>query len=150
MNYRNNAPIWAGVETLALALIFAPEPFTTPIGLGLLAYARKKRKEEQQAVKTRYRPRYSFSDFYHYRVGMVRGSAIAYHVSPVRQGQLPLARSTISKLYESRREWEYYRSTLNARGRLNLTRPHVLQPAGLLKTPFLRYQITLPARRYAP
>jgi hypothetical protein len=146
----NKAPVWTGVETLALALIFAPEPFTTPIGLILLAYARKKKKEEQEAAKTRYKPRSSFSDFYQYRLGMLRGSAITYYVSPIRPGQLPLARSTISRLYENRREWEYFHSTLNARGRLNLTRPNPFQPAGLLKTPFLRYQTTLPHRRDTP
>ena len=145
-----NSPVWTGVETLALALIFAPEPFTTPIGILLLAYARKKRKEEQQETRKRARPRYSFSDFYHYRVSMVRNSAIAYHISPARPGQLPFARSTISKLYESRREWEYYYRTLNGRSRVDLARSHPTHPAGFLKTPFLRYQTMLPARRPSP
>lgn len=146
----SSTPIWTGLESLALALIFAPEPFTTVLGVGLLAYARKKRVEQQQALKNRARPRNSFSDFYHYRVGMIQGSSIAYHVSPARQGQLPLARSTISRLYETREEWEKYRNTLPLRTGVNLTRPHAAQPAGLLKTPFLRYQTMLPARRQTP
>jgi hypothetical protein len=146
----NKTSVWKGVEALSLALIFAPEPFTTPVGIMLLAYARKKHKEEQEAAKTRYRPRNSFTDYYHYRVGMARGSSITYHVSPIKQGQLPLARSTISRLYENRREWEYFYNTLNARGRLNLTRPNPFQPAGLLKTPFIRYRTTLPPQKDTP
>ena len=146
----NNTPVWAGVEALALALIFAPEPFTTPIGLGLLALARKKRREQEQALKNRPRPRHSFSDHYHYGVGMVRSSSIAYHVSPVLQGQLPFVRSTISRLYENRDDWERYRGTLPLRTKVNLARPHASQPAGLLRTPFLRYQTMLPPRRQTP
>lgn len=147
----SNAPIWTGLESVALALVFAPEPFTTFLGVGLLAYARKKRAEEQQAARSRPLRRHSFSDFYHYRVGMVGSSSIAYRVLPVRQGQLPFARSTISKLYESREEWEYYRRTLPMRStRVNFPRHHTLQPAGLLRTPFLRYQTMLPARRRIP
>jgi hypothetical protein len=140
--------VWTGLESVALALIFLPEPATTFIGVGLLAYARKMRMEQQKSVSQK-RPRYSFHDHYNYKIKMVNRSAIAYHISSIREGQLPLARSTISKLYESRQEWETYHRTVNlkTKNRVNISRPSALQPAGLLKTPFLRYQTGLNPRR---
>ncbi len=144
----SSTPIWTGLESLALALIFAPEPFTTPLGIALLIFARKMRVEQQKAAR-RTRPHYSFHDYYNCRVKMVNSSAIAYHVAPIREGQLPLPRSTISKLYESRQEWEAYQKTVNlkTRTRVNISRPSPSQPAGLLKTPFLRYQNGLKPKR---
>ena len=142
----NNTPIWTGLESLALALIFIPEPVTTVIGVGLLGYVQKKRIEQQQASRHHRLP-YLFRDYYNCKVQMIRGSSIAYRVSTTREGQLPLARSTIARLYESRREWEYYHKTLNARPRITATRSSAQQPAGLLKTPVLRYQSGLKPRR---
>src|SRR4030042_2182948 len=136
-----NEQSWRGLESAALALIFAPEPFTTPFGIGLLIFARKMRLEQQKKARQSH-PHHSFHDYYNCRLGMLNGSAIAYNVAPIRQGQLPLRRSTISKLYESRREWESYHKTVNVRTKttVNISRPSPQQPAGLLQTPFLRYQ----------
>ena len=109
----NNALKWKGLETLALALIFAPDPITTVIGVGILSYARKKQAEEKQ---TALRPRrHYFTDFYNCKIKMVRGSAITYRTTQTREGQLPLRRSTISRLYQSRREWENFHKTITAR-----------------------------------
>jgi hypothetical protein len=140
--------VLAGLESMALALIFIPEPVTTFIGMGLLAYTQKMRLEQRELV-SRQRPPYTFHDYYNCTVNMVRGSAIAYRISTTMQGQLPLACSTISKLYENRWEWEAYRKTINLKmkSRVNIVRPSALQPAGLLKTPVLRYQAGLIPRR---
>lgn len=136
-----NNKVWVGLELAALPLIFAPEPVTTFAGIALLAYARKKRLEQQEAAR---HPRhyYSFHDYYNCRVGMVNRSAITYNIAPIRRGQLPMPRSTISNLYESRREWEAYHKTVNlqTKTRVNISRPLPQQPAGLLQTPVLRYQ----------
>jgi len=143
-----NDQAWRGLESAALALIFAPEPFTTPLGIALLIFARKMRIEQQKKARQS-RPHYSFHDYYNCRVGMVNNSAIAYNITSVRQGQLPLRRSTISKLYESRKEWEAYHKTVNLRTktRVNISRPSPQQPAGLLQTPALMYQNRLRPRR---
>jgi hypothetical protein len=143
-----NDQAWKGLESAALALIFAPEPFTTPLGIALLIFARHMRQEQQKAARQS-RPHYSFHDYYNCRVGMVNGSAIAYNITSVRQGQLPLRRSTISKLYENRPEWEAYHRTVNLRTktRVNISRPSYQQPAGLLQTPVLRYQSGLRPKR---
>jgi hypothetical protein len=136
-----NDQAWRGLESAALALIFAPEPFTTPLGIALLVFARKMRLEQQEKARQSH-PRYSFHDYYNCRLGMVNRSAIAYNVAPIRQGQLPLPHSTISKIYESRREWEAYHRTVNLRTKstVNIPRPSPQQPTGLLQTPVLRYQ----------
>jgi hypothetical protein len=136
---------WKGLETLALALIFAPDPVTTILGVGLLSYARKKQAEEKQAAQPR---RHYFTDFYNCKVKMVRGSSIVYRTATTRDGQLPLTRSTISRLYESRKEWEGFHKTITARRPPPTITRHVPgQPPGFLKTPFVRYQTGLMPRR---
>jgi hypothetical protein len=146
----NNTLVWRGLESLALALIFAPEPVTTIVGMGLLGYARKKRTEEQLAIRppARY---HSFTDFYTCKVKMMRGSTIAYRASTTREGQLPLIRSTISHLYQNRREWESFSKTVTSKAKPTTPRPPAQRPATPhptgLKTPFLRYQTGLVPKR---
>ncbi len=142
----NNALKWKGLETLALALIFAPDPITTVIGVGILSYARKKQTEEKQmALRPR---RHYFTDFYNCKVKMVRGSSITYRAAQTREGQLPLRRSTISRLYQSRNEWENFHKTITAGRPVPAIVRHVPgQPSGFLKTPFVRYQTGLMPRR---
>lgn len=142
----NNDPVWRGLESLALALIFIPEPATTVIGLGLLAYTQNKRAGQLHASRNYHLP-YGFHDYYNCKMHMIRGSAIAYRVSASREGQLPLAHSTISRLYENRKEWEYYHRTLNARPGTAAIRSSPQQPGGLLKTPVLRYNTGLNSKR---
>lgn len=136
-----NEKTWRGLETAALALIFAPEPFTVPIGVGLLIFARQMRLQQQKNARQS-RPYYSFHDYYNCRVGMLNRSAIAYNIVPTREGQLPLTRSNISRIYDSRREWEAYHKTvtLKTRTSVNIPRPSTQQPAGMLQTPVIRYQ----------
>jgi len=136
-----NDKTWIALEAAALAMVFAPEPVTTVVGIGLLAFSRKMRLEQQKKARQS-RPYYSFQDYYNCRVGMVNRSAIAYNVAPIREGQLPLTRSNISRIYDSRREWEAYHKTvtLKTRTSVNISRPSAQQPAGLLQTPVLRYQ----------
>ncbi|MBM3166098.1 MAG: hypothetical protein FJZ94_01415 [Chloroflexi bacterium] len=82
----SSLPIYTGLEYVGLALIFLPEPTTTFIGVGLLGYARsKKMGQEPQLV---YRRAY-FSDIYSYNLKMKDGAAIHYHVTGIREGQMP-------------------------------------------------------------
>ncbi|MBM4450271.1 MAG: hypothetical protein FJ022_05640 [Chloroflexi bacterium] len=79
-------PIYTGLEYVGLALIFLPEPTTTFIGVGLLGYARsKKMGQEPQPVHRRAH----FSDIYSYNVKMKDSSAIHYHITGIREGQMP-------------------------------------------------------------
>jgi len=147
----SNALMWKGLEAMALALIICPDPITTVVGISILSYARKKEVREKQANQQQQNRRHYFTDFYNCKVNMVRGSAITYRAATTRDGQLPLKRSTISRLYESRRDWEIFHKTVTARMPVpSITRHVPGQPTGYLKTPFVRYQTGLMPRRVEP
>ncbi len=69
------------LDVLAIALICAPEPFTTPIGISLLC---RKRGGQQHAPT---HPIKEFPDFY-YRVDTIHGREIAWEVRTIYPGQL--------------------------------------------------------------
>jgi hypothetical protein len=70
------------LDVLAIALICAPEPFTTPIGISLLC---RKRGAEQHAPT---HPVKEYPD-YHYRVETLHGREITWEVRTIYPGQLP-------------------------------------------------------------
>lgn len=73
----------AVLDIVAVALILAPEPFTTPIGISLLI--RKRGTSEPE-------PRYHVRTYpeYVYKVDNIRGREITWEVRTVQSGQLPL------------------------------------------------------------
>jgi len=89
------AQSYVGLESLALALIFAPEPMTTIVGSGLLAYAKYAKHRERSAA----RHRLALSIPYLYRVYMADRKNIAFHITATRPGQLPLTWPIAAKLY---------------------------------------------------
>lgn len=73
----------AVIDVVAIALILAPEPFTTPIGISLLM---RKRGTADQGPKhpVRMYPEYV------YKVDNIRGREITWEVRTIQPGQLPL------------------------------------------------------------
>jgi len=73
----------AVIDIVAVALILAPEPFTTPIGISLLI--RKRGTSESE-------PRYHVRTYpeYVYKVDNIRGREITWEVRTIQPGQLPL------------------------------------------------------------
>jgi hypothetical protein len=73
----------AVIDVVAIALILAPEPFTTPIGISLLM---RKRGPEAQG------PRHPVRMYpeYVYKVDNIRGREITWEVRTIQPGQLPL------------------------------------------------------------
>jgi hypothetical protein len=112
-------PISMGVESVALALIFAPEPFSTFVGIGLLAASRAS-KIKRVSQETMTRPANRFEDYYRYNIGMVHRGNLAYRVTPIRDGQLPGTFPQTVKLYDTQ-AWGHYRKS--AYNYLNVKKP---------------------------
>lgn len=96
-----------GLEPLALALIFAPEPVSTFVGIALLAAARAAKASRQSTYLTK-QQRTRFEDYYHYRVQLLQDQQIVYGIKPKRDGLLPQIPPRTTKLYETE-AWDYYR-----------------------------------------
>jgi len=73
----------AVLDIVAIALIVAPEPFTTPIGITLLM-----RKRGTSDSETKYHVR--MYPEYVYKVDNIRGREITWEVRTIQPGQLPL------------------------------------------------------------
>ena len=73
----------AVIDIVAIALILAPEPVTTPIGITLLM---RKRGTADQGPK---RPLHMYPE-YVYKVDNIRGREITWEVRTIQPGQLPL------------------------------------------------------------
>jgi len=73
----------AVLDVVAVALILAPEPFTTPIGIALLV-----RKRGTSASESKYRVR-TYPE-YAYKIDNIRGREITWEVRTIQTGQLPL------------------------------------------------------------
>ena len=71
------------IDIVAVALILAPEPFTTPIGISLLI--RKRGTSEAE-------PKYHVRTYpeYIYKIDNIRGREITWEVRTLQPGQLPL------------------------------------------------------------
>lgn len=104
---QNTSLLRNGVEPLAIALILAPEPTTTVIGLGLLAYSRMQRylqgKQQVGLNRHTYRPlRYSC------KMKLVQGETIVYRTYPVQRGQLPPATPPEKGMFYNPELWRAY------------------------------------------
>jgi len=131
-----------GLQSIALALIFMPEPFTTPVGIALLAYV--KVAGQQRPVTVR-RPINTFEDRYSYKLNMVRGTTINYQLSPRRHGQLPRVYPSIAKLQDNPQVMK----ALRERAKRQYTGVSIskLEPAGLMRGPRLRDRAALATPR---
>ena len=80
----NYTPKDAVIDVVAIALIVAPEPLTTPIGISLLL-----RKRGSAAQHEPGKPLHNYPD-YVYKVDTIRGREITWEVRTIQPGQLPL------------------------------------------------------------
>jgi hypothetical protein len=120
----SSSPLYTGLEYIAVALIFLPEPTTTFIGVGLMGYARSQKNGEDTRVV--YERRNRFGDVYTYTVEMKDGSYIDYRISGIRAGQMPRRLPNINKL-------EAYRNMKNNKVRaLPQSKPFAGLQQGLL------------------
>jgi hypothetical protein len=99
-----------GLESLALVLIIAPDPITTIIGLGILAYARCVPKSSPSNIPRRIQNK--FSDMYSYKVHMTNGKRLTYQLNVKREGQLPASQVNANKLYSDSVAWNKYRQSV--------------------------------------
>ncbi|HJX03089.1 MAG TPA: hypothetical protein VJ488_00875 [Dehalococcoidia bacterium] len=72
-----------GLEPIALALIFAPEPFSTLVGVGLLVGIKAHNMAKANADPPRRSPD-CFEDYYRLKVKMAQGK-VAYNVVPIHR-----------------------------------------------------------------
>jgi hypothetical protein len=130
----------AGLQSLALALIFLPEPFTTPIGLALLTYV--KATEAQKPVTPR-RAINTFDDIYSYKLQMQRNNMISYELSARRHGQLPGYYPRISRLQDNPQVVKALRARTKGLSPYTSIPFSKLEPAGLMKGPKLKDRAAL-------
>jgi len=125
-------PFHSVLESLALALIFTPEPTTTIAGIGLLSLTRTMRC--RKGIR-RNRLTNGVEGYYTYRIDMVDGRTITFQVFPIRQGQLSLTWPNIGKLYSSPEAWEAFRAGANQASKATPSPVSGLRQASLLRTP---------------
>ena len=108
----SSSHLHTGLEYVATALVFLPEPTTTLIGISLLGYVHGKKTGKRTQII--YRRRNYFSDVYTYAIKMKDGSHISYQVSGIRPGQMPRKLPTTNKLFSSEQSWESHRKSKNS------------------------------------
>lgn len=135
----------AGLQSLALALIFMPEPFTTPIGIVLLAYA-KAMGEEKPATPRRMIN--IFEDHYSYRFNVSRDKTITYELTARRHGQLPESYPRIARLQDDPQVLKALRERAKRQSQRTSIPFSNLEPSGLMKGPRLkdRAALALPSK----
>ena len=119
-----------------------PEPFTTPIGIVLLAYARSTGQQKPVTVR---RLTNTFEDHYNYRLNMVRGTTINYQLSPRRHGQLPNSYPKIARLQDNPQFIKALRE--RTKRQYTCTSFSKLEPAGLMRGPRIRDRAALATPR---
>jgi len=125
---------------MALALIFMPEPFTTPIGLALLAYTKATGAEKPVTPR---RIINTFEDHYSYRLEMQRRNIITYELSARRHGQLPVSYPKIARLQDNPQVIKALRARAKAPSQYTSVPFSKLEPAGLMKGPRLKDRAAL-------
>ncbi len=130
----------AGLQSLALALIFMPEPFTTPIGIVLLAYAKAAGSEKPTAPR---RVINQFDDLYSYKMAMQRNSVITYELSARRHGQLPEAYPKVARLQDNPQLTKAIRERAKRPSTYTSVPFSQLEPPGLMKGPKLKDRAAL-------
>jgi len=117
-----------------------PEPFTTPIGLALLTYA--KATESQKPVTPR-RVINTFDDIYSYKLQMQRNNMISYELSARRHGQLPGYYPKIARLQDNPQVVKALRARPKGLSPYTSIPFSRLEPAGLMKGPKLKDRAAL-------
>jgi hypothetical protein len=133
---------YTGLQYIALAIIFMPEPATTVLGVALLSYARSKGQQNFVTVR---RLTTTFEDHYNYRLNMVRGTTINYQLSPRRRGQLPNSYPKIARLQDNPQVMKALRE--RAKRQYTCTSFSKLEPAGLMRGPRIRDRAALATPR---
>jgi len=140
MNANAKSAYYAGLQATALALIFMPEPFTTPIGVALLAYAKAMSAEKPVNHRCTIN---TFEDHYAYKLEMQRNSIISYELSARRHGQLPEAYPRMSRLQDNPHVVKALRTRAKAQSTYTSVPFSKLEPAGLMKGPRLKDRAAL-------
>jgi hypothetical protein len=104
----NYTPKDAILDIVAVALIIAPEPVTTPIGIALLCRKRGAAAQERPAHLHRY-PEYV------YKVDNIRGRDITWEARTILPGQLPLKELNKPEIKFKQREQYIYSRTQAAK-----------------------------------
>lgn len=120
----------AGLQSLALALIFMPEPITTIIGVGLLNYARVAGKHRPAITR---RITNTFADHYTYRMSLVNNTSINFNLSPRRHGQLPRSYPRIARLQDNPRDPKALYEKTQRRASATAALFPKLEPPGLMR-----------------
>jgi hypothetical protein len=134
----------AGLQAMALALIFMPEPFTTPFGIALLAYV--KIASRQRPASARRLPD-TFEDLYSYKLSLTRNTTINYQLSPKRHGQMPEAYPRVAKLQDNPQYLKTLRGRAKRQSQFTPIPFSKLEPAGLMRGPRLRDRAALATPR---
>jgi len=144
MNDSAKNSYYASLQATALALIFMPEPFTTPFGIALLVYA--KAMAAQKPVAPR-RIINTFEDHYTYKLKMQR-SIITYELSARRHGQLPESYPRMTGIQDNPQVVKALRAKTKAQSTYTSVPFSKLEPPGLMKGPKLkdRAALALPPR----
>jgi len=137
----------AGLQSLALALIFMPEPFTTVVGVGLLSYAKAAGRERPVSPR---RLINTFEDHYSYRLDMSRNSTINYELSARRHGQLPESYPRAAGLQDNPQVVKAMRARTKGQSPYTSTPFSKLEPPGLMKGPRLKDRAALAIPRNLP
>jgi hypothetical protein len=139
----------AGLQSLALALIFMPEPFTTPIGLALLVYAKTVGAEKPATPR---RVINSFDDVYSYKLQMQHNNMISYELAARRHGQLPGYYPRVSKPQDNPEFVKAIRANTKIQHQPVSVPFSKLEPSGLMKGPKLkdRAALALPSKVQNP
>jgi hypothetical protein len=130
-----------GLQAIALALIFMPEPFTTPVGIALLGYAKIMGAAEKPVTPRRMIN--TFEDHYTYRLEMQRSSTITYQLSARRHGQLPESYPRIARLQDNPQFVKALRARTKVQSPYTSTPFSPLEPAGLMRGPRLKDRAAL-------
>jgi hypothetical protein len=147
MNDNAKSAYYAGLQATALALIFLPEPFTTPIGIALLTYA--KAMGAQKPVTPR-RMITTFEDHYSYKLEMQRSNTIRYELSARRHGQLPESYPRIAPLQDNPHVAKALRERVKSQSTYTSVPFSKLEPPGLMKGPRLKDRAALATPRNLP
>ena len=137
----------AGLQSLALALIFMPEPVTTIIGVGLLSYATGTVQQRPAPVR---RPTNNFEDLYSYRLDMLRSKTITYQLTPKRHGLLPGTYPSIARLQDNPQFLKAQHEKTKRPSRSTSTPFSKLEPAGLMRGPRIRDRAALATPKNLP
>jgi len=117
-----------------------PEPFTTPFGLALLAYAKTIEKEKPVTPR---RMITTFEDHYSYRLEMQRNNIISYELSARRHGQLPESYPRIARLQDNPQLVKALKERAKRQSTYTSIPFSKLEPSGLMKGPKLKDRAAL-------